>query len=112
MLSVVALSTLKFQRPRSRRRAWLAGTRGDWLFRNTAARYAFGFAMVVAAFAMRLLLSPVTGAGAPFVLFFGATLTTSLLAGVGPAILTIVLSLPLAAAVFVVPAGYSVSQAA
>ena len=68
--------------------------------------------MVVAAFALRLWPSPWTGTGAPFVLFFGATLVTSLLAGVGPAILTLVISLSLAAAMFVVPAGYSVSQAA
>ncbi len=81
------------------------------LFRSALARYAFGFAMVVAALALRLLLEPLTGTGAPFVLFFGATLVTSLVAGVGPAILTLVISLPVAVAVFVVPAGYPVSQA-
>jgi PAS domain S-box-containing protein len=90
---------------------WLSGTRGDVLFRSRLARYAFGLAMVVAAFALRVLLSPLTGTGAPFVLFFGATLVTSLLAGVGPAILTLALSLPLAVTAFVIPAGYSVSQA-
>ena len=81
------------------------------LFRSTYARYAFGFGMVVVAFALRLAVSPLTGKGAPFVLFFGATLVTSLVAGVGPAIVTLIVSLPVAVAVFVVPAGYPVSQA-
>ena len=58
------------------------------------------------------MLTPLTGKGAPFVLFFAATLVTSLVAGVGPALLCLAISLPLAAAVFVMPAGYSASQAA
>jgi PAS domain S-box-containing protein len=81
------------------------------LFRSTLARYAFGFGMVVVALALRLLVSPLTGKGAPFALFLGATLVTSLVAGIGPAILTLLISIPVAVGVFVLPAGYPVSQA-
>ena len=35
-------------------------------------RHAFAVALVIAAFGLRKLLEPVTGTGAPFVLFFGA----------------------------------------
>jgi uncharacterized membrane protein len=56
-------------------------------------------------------LVPLTGTGAPFVLFFGATLITSLLAGVGPGLGVLLVSLPLARYMFVVRAGFSLSQA-
>ncbi|HEU4994572.1 MAG TPA: PAS domain S-box protein [Gemmatimonadaceae bacterium] len=85
--------------------------RSDVLFQSAIARYGFSVAAVAVALALRLALMPLTGAGAPFVLFFGATLVTSLLAGVGPAVLTVVISLPIAATLFVVHAGYTVSQA-
>lgn len=54
---------------------------------------------------------PLTGAGAPFVLFFAAAVVTSLFAGVGPGICAVLLSMPLAASTFVTRAGYSVLQA-
>jgi PAS domain S-box-containing protein len=60
---------------------------------------------------LRMVAAPWTGTGAPFVLFFGAMLVTSLLAGFGPALLTLALSVPLAGYLFVVGAGYPVSQA-
>jgi PAS domain S-box-containing protein len=85
---------------------------GDMLFQSTIARYAFSVATVAVALALRILLTPLTGTGAPFVLFFAATLVVSLFAGLGPALLSLVISLPLAAALFVVPAGFPVSQAA
>ena len=81
------------------------------LLQNTIFRYLFGFVAVASAFALRLWLVPWTGTGAPFVLFFAAVVVTSLFAGVGPAILVVLLSMPLAAYTFVVEAGYSTAQA-
>src|SRR5262249_45431157 len=78
--------------------------------RTATARYGFAFAMVMLAFVLRLVLEPLTGTGAPFVLFFGAMLLSGLIAGVGPAILAVGLSLPLGGYVFAVRAGYSPSQ--
>jgi PAS domain S-box-containing protein len=85
--------------------------RGDRLVRSALARYAFSIGMVALALGLRVLLTPWTGLGAPFVIFFAATLVTSLVAGVGPAFLTLALSLPIASAEFVLRAGYPVSQA-
>jgi PAS domain S-box-containing protein len=82
------------------------------LLEGVIARYAFAVGMVAAALALRKLLEPVTGTGAPFVLFFGAVLTSSLLAGYRAGILAAVLGTPLGAYEFVVRAGYSVSEAA
>ena len=81
------------------------------LLQNTVFRYLFGFVTVASAFALRLGLVPWTGTGAPFVLFFAAVVVTSLFAGVGPAILVVLLSMPLAAYTFVVEAGYSTAHA-
>ena len=80
--------------------------------RSTAARYAFGLMTVALAFGIRMVLIPVTGAGAPFVLFFAATLITAIAAGPGPALAALLLSLPLGATTFVLHAGYSPAQAA
>ena len=79
--------------------------------RPLAARYAVALATVVAALALRVLLTPLTGAGAPFVLFFAAVLVTSLYAGAGPGLVALVISVPIAAYMFVVRAGYPVHQA-
>ncbi|HEY7396548.1 MAG TPA: PAS domain S-box protein [Gemmatimonadaceae bacterium] len=79
--------------------------------RTPLARYSFALAMVAAGLALRLLLTPLTGRGAPFVVFFGATLVTSLVAGVGPALLSVATSVPLAVLLFVLPAGYPMHQA-
>jgi PAS domain S-box-containing protein len=59
-----------------------------------------------------LWLIPLTGTGAPFVLFFAAVMVTSLSAGIGPAVLALALSVPLGGYMFVVAAGYRYSQAA
>src|SRR5215831_18143005 len=75
-------------------------------------RYLFGLAMAATALGLRLLLSPWTGKGAPFVLFFGAMLVTSLVAGVGPGLLVLLVSLPAAAVTFPIPAGATIGQAA
>jgi PAS domain S-box-containing protein len=80
-------------------------------FAHTWVRYLFGVAMAALAFGLRMLVSPWTGRGAPFVLFFGATLLTSLLGGVGPGLLVLFISLPLAAITFAVPSGASLEQA-
>jgi PAS domain S-box-containing protein len=74
------------------------------------ARYAFAVVAVLIAFGLREVLKPQTGTGAPFVLFFGAVMASSLAAGRGPAILAALLSLPLGAYFFVMRAGYTLSQ--
>jgi PAS domain S-box-containing protein len=81
------------------------------LFQNTEFRYLFSIAAVASVFALRIWLIPLTGTGAPYVLFFTAVLVTSLFAGVGPAICAVLLSMPLGAYTFVVGAGYSIVQA-
>jgi hypothetical protein len=74
-------------------------------------RYLFSIAAVASVFALRIWLIPLTGTGAPYVLFFAAVLVTSLFAGVGPAICAVLLSMPLGAYTLVVGAGYSIVQA-
>jgi PAS domain S-box-containing protein len=80
-------------------------------FAHAAVRYLFALAMVATAFGLRLLFSPWTGRGAPFVLFFTATLLTSLVAGIGPSLVVLLTSLPIAAVAFAIPAGATVHQA-
>jgi PAS domain S-box-containing protein len=82
------------------------------LFQRTAFRYGFGVAAIAVALTLQILFTPLTGKAGPFVLFFGATLATSLYAGPGPAFLSLVLSLPVAGYLFVVHDGYPVSEAA
>jgi PAS domain S-box-containing protein len=74
-------------------------------------RYLLAIFVVVLTFALRIWLIPLTGVGAPFVLFFAAVLVTTLFAGVGPGIWAVLLSIGLAAYTFVVGAGYPVFQA-
>ena len=50
------------------------------LFQSTIFRYLVGIAAVASAFALRIWLIPLTGTGAPYVLFFAAVLVTSLFA--------------------------------
>src|SRR5688572_12355730 len=81
------------------------------LSRRAVARYLIALGAVAAAFALRVLLTPLTGTGAPFVLFFAAVLVTSLYVGTGPGLVALVTSLPIAAYVFVVRAGYPLDEA-
>jgi PAS domain S-box-containing protein len=67
--------------------------------------------MTATALGLRLLLAPWTGRGAPFVLFFGAMLVTSLVAGVGPGLFVLAISLPIAAVTFAIPGGANTTQA-
>jgi PAS domain S-box-containing protein len=83
----------------------------DTPLKSATARYAFAMATVTLALAIRLLLGPAVGHGAPFLLFFGAALVTSLFAGVGPALAAVALSLALVAFVFLMPAGYVMHRA-
>jgi PAS domain S-box-containing protein len=69
-------------------------------------RYLFAIVTVASAFVLRIWLIPITGTGAPFVLFFAAVLVTSLFAGVGPGVCALAISLPTAAYMFVSRAGY------
>jgi len=80
--------------------------------RGVVTRYLVALGAVVTAFALRLALTPLTGTGAPFVLFFAAVLVTSLFAGTGPGLAALVTSLPVAAYAFIVRAGYPVQEAA
>jgi PAS domain S-box-containing protein len=86
-------------------------TRFNMLFQNTLVRYLFGIIAIAITFVLRMWFVPVTGTGTPFVLFFTAILATSLIAGVGPGICAVVLSLPLASYIFVTRAGYPIFQA-
>jgi PAS domain S-box-containing protein len=81
------------------------------LFRNTLARYLFSVGVVASTFVLRMWFIPLTGTGAPFVLFFAAVLAISLLLGIGPGIVAVILSMPLAAYSFVMRAGYPPFQA-
>jgi PAS domain S-box-containing protein len=81
------------------------------LFQTRAARYAFSIAAVSLAFALKLWLVPLTGTGAPFVLFFAAIIAASLLAGIGPGACAVALSLPLGTYYFVIGAGYALNEA-
>ena len=71
------------------------------LFRYAFVRYFFASATVASTFALRLWLVPFTGTDAPLMLFFAAVLAISLVAGIGPGIWAIVISVPLAAYTFV-----------
>jgi len=83
---------------------------GSKLFRKPVVRYLFGIAAIAMAFGLRIWLIPLTGTGAPFVLFFGAVLATSLFAGTGPGILAVLLGASLRT-VFALNSGYSLFQA-
>jgi PAS domain S-box-containing protein len=80
-------------------------------FAHAPVRYLFGLAMAAGAFGLRMLLCPWTGKGAPFVLFYGATLLTSLLGGVGPGLMVLLISMPLATLTFAVPGGATLKHA-
>ncbi len=75
-------------------------------------RYAIGVVVVGVALGLRKALEPATGTGAPYVMFFGAVVAASVLAGPGPGILATILSAPIGAYVFVVRAGFAGWQAA
>jgi len=85
--------------------------RVDHLSRHAVARYLVALGAVVTAFAIRVLLTPLTGGGAPFVLFFAAVLVTTLYVGTGPGLVALATSLPIAAYMFVVRAGHPVDEA-
>jgi len=77
---------------------------------HPATRYLAAVAAVAAALLLRMLLEPITGSGARFVLAFAAVLVVSLFIGTGPGLLTLALSLPLTAYLSI-HAGTPVSQA-
>lgn len=115
----MAEDVVSFNQPVSRYSAWTAypeefllSTRFDMLRQKTPVCYLIAIVAVMITFGLRIWLIPLTGTGAPFVLFFAAVLVTTLLAGVGPGICAVLLSMPLAAYMFVMRAGYPVSQAA
>jgi PAS domain S-box-containing protein len=79
---------------------------------NTILKYLFAVSAVLLTFALRMWLTPVTGTGAPFVLFFAAVLVTSLVAGAGPGVCAVLLSVPFSVRSFMVHGGFSASEAA
>ena len=87
-------------------------SRLESLQQSAFARYAFAFAVAGLTVALRLLVAQWTGNGAPFLLFFSATVITALLAGIGPGVCVLVISLSLDAYLFAVRAGSSIPQAA
>jgi PAS domain S-box-containing protein len=80
--------------------------------KHTVIRYLFAIVTVASTFALSLRLIPLTGAGAPFVLFYTAVLVTSLFAGAGPGLCALLIGLPLAVSMFVTRAGSAPFQAA
>jgi PAS domain S-box-containing protein len=81
-------------------------------FHHSVVRYFIAIGMVAGTFAVSGWLIPITGTGAPFVLFLTAVMVTSLVAGLGPGICALVISLPLAAYSLVTRAGSPPLQAA
>ncbi|MFL5813418.1 MAG: ATP-binding protein [Bdellovibrionia bacterium] len=73
--------------------------------------YFYALLVVTVALGTRLLLLPLTGPGAPFILFSAAVLISSFYWGVGPGVLAAAVSTPLAAFLFVYQAHYSPLQA-
>jgi len=86
-----------------RRKAKLDGT----MLHGAVARYGFAALTVALALGLRMVLVRVTGGGAGFVLVLAATMFTALVAGTGPAIFSVAISLPLAFAIMVTTRGYS-----
>jgi PAS domain S-box-containing protein len=80
-------------------------------FRRAILRYLFAVTTIAVAFGIKKAVEPVTGTGAPFVLFFAAVVATGLWAGPGPGLFATLLSIPLGVYVFVVRAGYSLLHA-
>ena len=66
---------------------------------------------VACALGLRLLLQPLTGVGAPWVVFFSAVVVAALYGGRGPGICATLLSAPLAAVFFVLPSGHDRAEA-
>jgi PAS domain S-box-containing protein len=89
-----------------------AGLLGDVRLQSTMARYCFAVGSVVVAFLLRSALMPLTGRAAPFVLLYPALLATSLYAGVGPAMLSIVLGFTIALAMVIARHHYEPAQLA
>jgi PAS domain S-box-containing protein len=86
--------------------------RGGTLLHSTFVRYLFAIATVASTFALREWLVPFIGTDAPLMLFFATVLVIGLVAGIGPGICAIVISVPFAAYTFVTGAGDSPLQAA
>jgi PAS domain S-box-containing protein len=81
-------------------------------FHHPVVRYLLAVGTVAGTFALKGSLIPVTGTGGPFVLLFTAVMVTSLVAGVGPGICALLMSLPVAVYSLVTRAGAPPLQAA
>ena len=81
------------------------------LLKRPAVRYGFALVAPGLAFVVRTGLQPLTGNGAPFVLFFAAVLATGLVMGPGPALVAAVLSIPFGAS-FVLRGGFTPHEVA
>jgi len=87
-------------------------SRLESLRQSAFARYFLAFGVAGLTIGLRILLTPWTGEGAPFLLFFSATVITALVAGTGPGLCVLIISLALDAYLFAVRNGASASQAA
>src|SRR5215475_15872114 len=74
-------------------------------------RYVFAVLTVAAALCVRMLLTPWTGVGAPFVFFFSTVLVSSFFWGAGPGLLVGLIAASVSAFLFVYQAGYTTVQA-
>jgi PAS domain S-box-containing protein len=74
-------------------------------------RYVFALLANAAVLAVWMLFLRWTGNGAPFLLFFGAVLVSTVLWGRGPGVLCSIVAAPIAAYVGVYQAGYTLAQA-
>jgi PAS domain S-box-containing protein len=77
------------------------------LLERSVPRYLFAVAMVAVAYGLRLWFGPAACQGAPLMLCFGAVMVSSLLAGVGPGVVALLLSLPVATVAIAIPSGGS-----
>jgi len=73
--------------------------------RSFLSRYGIAFLVLALATLLRLLLDPILGDFAPFVIFFGATMLVTWYGGVGPALFTLAGGVLLASYLFVPPRG-------
>jgi PAS domain S-box-containing protein len=73
-------------------------------------RYLLALGVALFAFGLTALLAPVTGSGAPFLIFLLAVMVTAVYAGIGPGVLTLLIGLALSLPVLIEHARYTLPQ--
>jgi PAS domain S-box-containing protein len=87
------------------------GRFGKFRLVRPLSRYAFAVGAVAAALLLRLIILTLSGGVAPFVIFLDAVLVTTFVAGPGPALLCLALSIPIAMQLFAPVDGSPLHQA-